>query len=279
MINVAEIKKFLKRMRYPRHCIHCEGIDEKVDDPVHHPSYEITPSCNLDCIFCYSKVAEMKGKAPKPGYYGSLNPKAITISQYGEPFVAGNDRVVEIIRKLRDRFGEVRIDIQTNGTLIDPEKVCSEADIVMISLDAGSRRGYAEITGRDLFDRVVKNIERCSELTYTVVRTVFMPGLNDSELSKIAEIAVDELFLQPVSIYRENKKLVERIDLSRAESIGEFLIAAYGISKIADVRIPGCLLLNIKNFLIEYDIGDLMLVKRDAFGTVPIMQRKWRFEL
>ncbi|WP_290623773.1 radical SAM protein [Archaeoglobus sp. UBA231] len=279
MINVAEINAMLKKMKYPKHCIYCEGIDESVENPVHHPSYEITPACNLNCIFCYSKVAEVKGSAPKPGYYGTLEPKAITISQYGEPFVVGTEKVVELIRKLRERFGEVRIDIQTNGTLLDPSKLGGEADIVMISLDAGSREKYKEITGADFFERVVGNIKQMAEQTYTVVRTVFMPGVNDGELENIAKIAsiADELFLQPLSVYRENRRLLEMIEIERVESIGEFLEAAYRLLKITEVRIPGCLLLNIRSFLEKYDIGDLMLVKRDAFGSVPIMQREWRF--
>ncbi|AAB90319.1 radical SAM protein [Archaeoglobus fulgidus] len=279
IVNVAEIKKFLESLPYPKHCIHCEGTDENAENPVHHPSYEVTPSCNLRCIFCYSRVAQLKGTAPKPGYYGSLNPKAITISQYGEPFVVGTSRVVEIIRKLRERFGEVRIDIQTNGTLLEPEILGSEADIVMISLDAGSRESYAEITGKDFFERVVKNIEKMSEHTYTVVRTVFMPGINDEELERIAEIAsqADELFLQPLSIYRENTELLKRLDVERAESLGDYLQTAYRLSEIASVRIPGCLLLNMRWFLREFEIGELMLVKRDAFGSVPMMQRRWQF--
>lgn len=271
----------LRKMRYPKHCIHCEGIDASIEHPLHHPSYEITAACNLRCIFCYSKIAEIKGTAPKPGYYGSLEPEVITISQYGEPFVVGNERVVEIIRKLKKMFGEVRIDIQTNGTLINPEVIGSEADIVMISLDAGSRESYIRITGADYFDRVVKNIKEVAKNCYTVVRTVFMPGINDSELERIGEIAnsADELFLQPISIYRENTYLMKNIDVEMAESMGEFLKAAYRLSSITNIRIPGCLLLNIRGFLKKYDVGDLMLIKRDAFGNVPLMHRKWRFRV
>jgi MoaA/NifB/PqqE/SkfB family radical SAM enzyme len=280
-ITSKEIKKYVKKMKYPAHCIHCEGIDERVENPQHHPSYEITPLCNLRCIFCYSRIAQLKGNSPRPGYYGDLDPKAITISQYGEPFVAGNRKVVEIIKKLREIFGEVRIDIQTNGTLINAEEVGSEADIIMISLDASSRERYVDITGADMLDVVLKNISRSTEYTTTVVRTVFMPGLNDSELEGIAEIAgiADELFLQPLSIYRENKELLSRIDVGRAESIGEFLKAAYNLSEIANVVIPGCILLNIRILLKDYDMEEIMLMRRNAFGSVPVISRKWRFEL
>ncbi len=266
---------------YPKHCIHCEGIDERVENPVHHPSYEITAACNLRCIFCYSRVAVMKNSAPKPGYYGSLQPKAITISQYGEPFVVGTEKVVRVIEELRKRFGGVRIDIQTNGTLIDPDLLGGKADIVMISLDAGSRESYRKITGGDFFDKVVENIQAMSDVAYTVVRTVYMPGINDLELEKIAEIAssADELFLQPLSIYRENRELLELVDIERAESVWDYLKAALSVAEIAEVRIPGCMLVNLRRFLESYDVEDLMFVKRRAFGSVPAMQREWRFRI
>ncbi len=266
---------------YPKHCIHCEGIEERVENPVHHPSYEITAACNLRCIFCYSRVAVMKNSAPKPGYYGSLQPKAITISQYGEPFVVGTEKVVRVIEELRKRFGGVRIDIQTNGTLIDPDLLGGKADIVMISLDAGSRESYRKITGGDFFDKVVENIQAMSDVAYTVVRTVYMPGINDLELEKIAEIAssADELFLQPLSIYRENRELLELVDIERAESVWDYLKAALSVAEIAEVRIPGCMLVNLRRFLESYDVEDLMFVRRKAFGSVPAMQREWRFRI
>ena len=280
-ITSQEIKNYIRRVKYPAHCIYCEGIDEQVEHPQHHPSYEVTPVCNLRCIFCYSRVAQLKGTSPRPGYYGDMDPKAITISQYGEPFVAGNRRVLEVIRKLREIFGEVRIDIQTNGTLMNVEEIGSEADIIMISLDASSKEKYAEITGVDALDTVLENVSKSVKHATTVIRTVFMPGLNDSELKGIAEIAssADELFLQPLSIYRENRELLSRIDVERAESIGEFLKAAYTLSETANVVIPGCILLNIRILLKDYEMEEIMLMRRNAFGNVPVIRRDWRFEL
>ncbi|RLI77511.1 radical SAM protein [Archaeoglobales archaeon] len=279
---MKEIKRFIKNLDYPAHCIGCEGIDDSIKNPKHHPSYEITPKCNLNCIFCYSKVAELKGTLPKPGYYGDLEPKAITISQFGEPFVAGNRKVCDIINKLRDLFGDVRIDIQTNGTLVNFDMIEGKADIFMISLDAGNKKGYYEITGSNLFDKVINTIKRASNSDcVSVVRTVFMPGINDTELKTIAEIAseCDEFFLQPISIYKENTKLIKKLDIERAESIGEYIRTAYSLSEIANVKIPGCFLLNLKAVMKRFDFEDVMLLRRNAFGSMPKVIREWRFEL
>ncbi|MEM2817126.1 MAG: radical SAM protein [Archaeoglobaceae archaeon] len=264
-------------LKFPKHCEHCEGIGE-VENPKHHSSYEITMDCNLDCVFCYSRI--VKKKPIKPGYYGEMNPKAITISQFGEPLLVGEREVIRIAKALRDIFGNVRLDLQTNGVLLTP-KVCEEFDLVMISLDAGSRENYWKITKRDFFERVIENIKKSSKITYTAIRTVFMPGVNDFELRKIAEIAnhAEELFLQPISIYRENSELLERLDVERAESIGEFLKIAKELNEIAEVRIPGCFLLNLKKVLNNFSIEEVFLMKRNAFAEFPEIHRDWRFLL
>uniref|UniRef100_A0A7J2TIK8 Radical SAM protein n=1 Tax=Archaeoglobus fulgidus TaxID=2234 RepID=A0A7J2TIK8_ARCFL len=263
-------------MKFSKHCEDCEGIMD-VENPRHHPSYEITTSCNLDCIFCYSRIA--RGKI-KPGYYGDMNPKAITISQFGEPLFAGEEEVLRISRALRDIFGNVRLDLQTNGILLT-ERICENFDIVMISLDAASRKRYLEITKGDFFERVVKNIEMSSRITYTIVRTIFMPGINDGELDKIAEIAssADELFLQPLSIYEQNSELIGKVDIERVESIWEFLRAAEELSSIAEVRIPGCILFNLERVSKFLKPDDIRFLRRNAFAKFPEIRREWRFRI
>lgn len=277
---IERVEDFLKNAKYPEHCIHCEGVDERIENPRHHPSYEFGTGCNLRCIFCYSEIAKRRGIEIREGYYGEMNPKAITISQFGEPFYYGAERLLSVIRTLRDIFGDVRIDIQTNGVLLD-ERVCREADIMMISLDAGSKENYRRICGKDAFERVLRNIDISSKLTYTSVRTILIPGVNDFEIGKIAEISksADELFLQPISLYREQKNLIRLIDIERTGSLWEYLETASMLSEIAKVRIPGCLLVNLRRFEKECGVENLRFLRRDVFGELPKIEREWKFVL
>ncbi|HIP25025.1 MAG TPA: radical SAM protein, partial [Archaeoglobus profundus] len=148
------LKLKLQQLNFSKHCIYCEGLDLSIKEPRHHPSYEITTSCNLNCVYCYSRVALINKTAPKPGYYGDLNPKVITISQYGEPLIVGVEKVAKIIEYLREKFGKVRIDLQTNGT-IDFTDLNDLIDIAMISLDVSNRESYKLITGVDMFNKVI----------------------------------------------------------------------------------------------------------------------------
>ncbi len=288
--DFRKLKKFIEKMEIPSHCIFCEGVDLTIKEPKHHPSYEITTACNLNCIFCYSNVALKNKTAPKPGYYGDLSPKAITISQYGEPLLVGCEKVAYIIKKLKERFGDVigdvRIDLQTNGVFLDMDKLDGLVDIVMISLD-GFGKNYSKLTGVDAFDKVIKALNGVAKANCIgVVRSIHMPGINDEDLVKIAkmcdEIGINEFFLQPLSVYEENaeKLLKAGLNISKTENFSEFIKVVAKIQEevCVNVKIPGCILSNLKDLMRKYDFEDLMLLKRNSLATSPPkIRREWRF--
>ena len=271
------LKRFVDDLAHPSHCQFCQGLDLSIENPVHHPSYELTPACNHDCIFCYSNVAVKLGKAPKPGYYGWENPRAITISQYGEPLLS--PRIVEVNKMLRKRFSEARLDLQTNGSLLT-EKLWQKLDfdIVMISLDAASREKHLTITNADTFDKVINalKIVGADKSVRSIVRTIFMPGINDEDIPKIAELAaslgVDEMMLQPLTIHKLNEERLRKagLDFERAESIRELLKVAMKAKKYIDVRISGCLLVQLKRM----DALTLYNVYKVSGEVAPLVKRK-----
>ncbi len=293
MIELGRLRKFIEKMDIPSHCVYCEGVDISIKNPKHHPSYEITHRCNLKCVFCYSEAAVKGGTVPKPGYYGEDDPKAITISQYGEPLVVGADKVAYVIRELKKRFGDdVRIDLQTNGTLLDRDafsKFEDLVDIVMISLDASNPEGYVRLTGVNAFERVCEALKIAARSNVvSVLRTIYMPGINDKELMDIAKIGdqagVDEMMLQPCSVYDEESLKKLGFDFEKAESMSEFLKAAYFCQEAVDsmkVKIPGCMLVNLRHLLENgFDFEDILFLRRDSRArTPPTIRRDWKFEI
>ena len=269
------------------HCEYCQGSDESIENPVHHPTYEITPKCNLSCIYCYSNVALRKGKAPKPGYYGDTeNVRSITLSQYGEPLVAGIDEVERVARKLKDMFSSARLDLQTNGILLT-EKAIKRLEkyfeLAMVSLDVSSGEKYARITGFDGFNILMRNLKALSDSSIRgVIRTIYMPGINDRDVFELAEFANRlnmEVFLQPLSVYDRDLMESHGLDMERTEDIVEFLRVAEMLREITDVRIPGCFIINLRK--IEKELGReyLSMVKRNALAEVPEMKRERKFVL
>lgn len=271
------LKKFVDDLIPSSHCQGCQGLDLNIDNPMHHPSYELTHVCNHDCIFCYSNVALKLGKAPKPGYYGWETPYAITVSQYGEPLIS--PKIVEVNRMLRERFPNARLDLQTNGSLLTEElweKL--DFDLVMISLNAASREKHKVIANADTFESVVNalKIVGTDKSVRSIVRTIFMPGINDEDIPKIAELAaslgIDEMMLQPLTIHKLNEERLKKagLDFERAESIREYLKAAMEAKKYIDVRISGCQLAIYRSL----DALTLFNAKRIGRDVAPIVKRK-----
>ena len=262
--RLRELEAFVESAEHPSHCEGCPGLEGV---PLHHPSYELTGRCNLNCIFCYAYSTKKAGKLPKPGYYGEPNPKAITISQYGEPTLVGIEKLERLFSLLRKKF-DARIDLQTNGVLLDEVS----ADIVMVSLSASNRESYLKLTGFDYFDRVLKNLEFAS-----IVRTVFLPGINDREVEEIGRIAERlelELMLQPCSIHPGLEERLKRAgyDFER-DTLYDYLDSA----EKSNARVPGCLLKIVREILEFEDFEDIAFSRRSFASKPPEIRREWRF--
>lgn len=265
--RLRELEAFLDEAEYPSHCVHCPGLK---GEPLHHPSYEVTGECNLNCVFCYAYSAKKAGKLPNPGYYGCEDARAITVSQYGEPTIIGLEKLEKLFSLLKKKFG-ARIDLQTNGVLLDREV---SADLVMVSLSASNRKSYASLTGHDFFERVVKNLNFVKK---GIIRCVFLPGINDGEVVEIGKIADEkgmEFMLQPCSIHPGLKERLEKAgyDFER-DTLYDYLDSA----ERSGAKIPGCLLKIVRDMLELESFEEIAFSRKGFSSRPPEIRREWKF--
>ena len=159
-------------------------------------------------------------------------------------------------------------------------------NIAMISLDTSNAESYEVITGSNKFNDVINNIEKAVNMDCTVtVRSVFLPGINDEELVKLAEMlgemGVDEHFVQPCSVYNECLKDLQKLgfDLEKSESLYDYLRIVYRCSEFVETVIPGCIKVILDEILKQLgDFNDLKFVRRSAIARKPPkIRRDWKF--
>lgn len=123
---------------------------------------DINNFCNLNCEFCYQNL---DGSELSKDYILDVVDKhkdfdTIEIGG-GEPFLYSN--IIDLIMELSKR--NKKINISTNGTLIPDSLLSLEDEIkdktkIQVSLNASNKELYEKITGKDLFNDVLKNINK-----------------------------------------------------------------------------------------------------------------------
>src|SRR5580698_7688480 len=127
---------------------------------------EVTNRCNLLCETCPRTFEELE---PPADMSWSLFTKIVdqvpdvarvVLHGVGEPMLVKN--LPRMIRYLKDRGTYVLFN--TNGTLLNPKKyaeiVESGLDELRVSLDAADRETYAQVRGKDFFNRIVRDVGR-----------------------------------------------------------------------------------------------------------------------
>ena len=117
---------------------------------------EITSACNLACATCIRNAwEEPVGHMPVERFRRLLDglpehPVTLSLAGFGEPLV--HPHFLELVRLARDR--NTRVEIITNGTLLDPALVREVIRLgvaqVTVSLDGGDDGAYAAIRGLPL---------------------------------------------------------------------------------------------------------------------------------
>lgn len=164
--------------------------------------------CNLNCIFCsvdegvsksrrtdfivdtdylvdeFKKVAEIKGDDVEAHIDGQ-----------GEPFIY--PYMIELLQKLREVPQVKVISVQTNGMLLDAEKIKEMEgllDRINLSISALDDRKARMLAGTNLYDvEHVKDVARAiaSSKIDLLLAPVWVPGFNDEEIPKIIEFGLE----------------------------------------------------------------------------------------
>ncbi len=139
------------------------------DDPV-CLYLETTNRCNLLCTTCPRTYDELEPPSDMSwDLFTSIVdqfPKVqrVVLHGVGEPMMVAE--LPKMVRYLKERG--VYVLFNTNGTLMR-EKKCRELieaglDEMRISLDAAEPKAFEAVRGRDLFDRIVRNIRNVVKL-------------------------------------------------------------------------------------------------------------------
>lgn len=170
ILDTAELqRRYLQRIAGIR--------DKKVYIGPEVVDLQINNSCNLRCKYCWTHAPGNPAHFANPDYFpwekfvgviedcAELNVDQIHLTGSGEPTMHPAFR--DMMRHLEHQPFYVRL--LTNATF--PLEYCSDVikgDHVLIDLSAVNRQQYKELQGKDLFDRVVANIERLIFLRDTV---------------------------------------------------------------------------------------------------------------
>ena len=177
----------------------------------HRISYlrvSITDRCNERCTYCMPE--ELQEWLPREEILtfeetlrlvriaAELGVSKVRITG-GEPLTRRD--VIDFIRRIPEIRGLKSIGLSTNGTLlareIAPGKTMAAAlraagvDSVNISLDTLDRAVYAEITGRDFHEQVLRGIDAAIAAGFEQVKlnTVLMRGRNEDQLIPLIQFA------------------------------------------------------------------------------------------
>jgi GTP 3',8-cyclase len=177
----------------------------------HRISYlrvSITDRCNERCTYCMPE--ELQEWLPREEILtfeetlrlvriaAELGVSKVRITG-GEPLTRRD--VIDFIRRIPEIRGLKSIGLSTNGTLlareIAPGKTMAAAlraagvDSVNISLDTLDRAVYAEITGRDFHEQVLRGIDAAIAAGFEQLKlnTVLMRGRNEDQLIPLIQFA------------------------------------------------------------------------------------------
>lgn len=183
---------------------------------------ETTTKCNLDCIMCPRKSFRAADKTmDEPTFqnvlavFNTVPIKYAYLTGYGEPLL---DKDIfaraEAIHRASPSTG---IGFSTNGLLLNAENIRKFQDSCVagltVSLDAGTRNGYAAIRGRDGFERLLENMRALckNESKKALSVNAVITRVNIEEMEEIVlrclEVGMPTLNFAPMCMYSTGEQL------------------------------------------------------------------------
>ena len=274
----------------------------------------LTDNCNLRCFYCmpeedyaftpHHKLMQVDEIHKLANVFVANGVTKIRLTG-GEPLVRKDSQA--IIRALAEL--PVELAMTTNGIRVDdmlPEIQHAGFSSINISLDTLQRERFAQITRRDYFDRVRRNIDLLVEQGIPVkINMVVMKGVNDDEILDFVELTkrnpIEVRFIEFMPFegnhWSSNQVLTLKEVLTKIS--GGYEIAAVErrpndttkpfavkghlgkIAVISTMTMPFCSDCNrlrltadgkLKNCLFSKDETDLLSVLRSGQEVLPLIQ-------
>jgi MoaA/NifB/PqqE/SkfB family radical SAM enzyme len=206
---------------------------------------EVTNRCNLLCETCPRTFEALEPPADMSWeLFTSIIDQVpglarVVLHGVGEPMLV--KELPRMIRYLKGRG--IYTLFNTNGTLLGPRKhreiVETGLDELRVSLDAAEAESFLKVRGKDMFDRIVRNVSQFTAFQKQIGATtprvsLWLTGLKETvdqlpEFVRLAaRIGVSEVHLQRLvfddmgrGLMREDSSLFEKTQKAEAEIIAD----------------------------------------------------------
>lgn len=168
------------------------GYFEQYEEPLGSCYLHVTNICNLNCIGCYSydrtrnckdvlSLEQIKNILDQLRYNGA---EVVTISG-GEPLIRQD--IGEIVRYAKEDAGFDIVNLITNGTIHDKEKLMSikyYVDALAVSIDGYNEQNPKFLRDDGTFPKVIEFVKYAKEFGFPVS---ILPTLHDKNIDYINE--------------------------------------------------------------------------------------------
>jgi MoaA/NifB/PqqE/SkfB family radical SAM enzyme len=219
---------------------------------------EVTNRCNLLCETCPRTFEALEPPADMSmALFRSIVDQVpdvarVVLHGVGEPMLVKH--LPDMIRYLKARGTHVLFN--TNGTLLAPKKhreiIDTGLDELRVSLDAADAATFLKVRGKDMFDRIVRNVGAFTNLQAALgvtkpVVSLWLTGLKETVdqlpdfIRLAARIGVAEVHLQRLvfdeagfGMARADSSLFESTRAEEEAAIAEAQVLATGLGVLLD---------------------------------------------